>query len=284
MANIHSDDYYEVLGVSRDAQEKEIKKAYRKLAIKWHPDKNPENKEEAEENFKKIAEAYDCLSDKSKRSIYDKYGKEGLKSSGATGGSDFHGHFPSGSHFSFSRAEDIFRDFFGGKDPFASFFDDEDDFFGPSSFGFSGMGGMGGMGHPTKTKASKSKSTNAPYQSDPFGMGGFGGFGGLSKRMGFGFDDDMFGDFGDMDGGMGGGMSQSISTSSYIDSSGRRVTETKKSYMDSSGNQKTEVTKQVQNPDGTIESYTEAPHAIEGGRPRGKTTKTGKIKKKSRKH
>ena len=59
-------------------KETEIKKAYRKLALKWHPDKNPDNKEAAEEKFKQIAEAYDVLSHKEKRDIYDKYGHKGL--------------------------------------------------------------------------------------------------------------------------------------------------------------------------------------------------------------
>ena len=70
-------DYYEILGVSRTATEIEIKKAYRKLAMKYHPDRNPGDKE-AEEKFKLINEAYQVLSDKEKRAIYDRYGKEGL--------------------------------------------------------------------------------------------------------------------------------------------------------------------------------------------------------------
>ena len=75
-------DYYEILQVSRTATSAEIKKAYRKMAIKYHPDKNPNDKE-AEEKFKVINEAYGVLSDEKKRSIYDRYGKEGLESSGA---------------------------------------------------------------------------------------------------------------------------------------------------------------------------------------------------------
>ena len=71
-------DYYKILGVNKDADENEIKKAYRKLAIKYHPDKNLGNKE-AEEKFKEINEAYEVLSDKDKRSKYDMYGKEGIK-------------------------------------------------------------------------------------------------------------------------------------------------------------------------------------------------------------
>ena len=73
-------DYYAELGVSKTATEAELKKAYRKLAMKWHPDKNKENRKQAEEKFKKISEAYDVLSDKQKRNIYDKFGEEGLKS------------------------------------------------------------------------------------------------------------------------------------------------------------------------------------------------------------
>src|SRR4051812_46634517 len=70
-------EYYEVLGVSRDANEADIRKAYFKLARQYHPDKNP-NDPEAEEKFKLLTEAYDVLRDKEKREIYNKYGKEGL--------------------------------------------------------------------------------------------------------------------------------------------------------------------------------------------------------------
>jgi len=71
-------DYYEVLGVSRDAGADEIKRVYRKLALKYHPDRNPGNKE-AEENFKEAAEAYEVLRDREKRQIYDQFGHEGLE-------------------------------------------------------------------------------------------------------------------------------------------------------------------------------------------------------------
>ena len=76
-------DYYEVLGVSKGATEQEIKKAYRKVAIKYHPDKNPDDKE-AEEKFKEAAEAYEVLSDANKKSRYDQFGHEGMK--GGPGG------------------------------------------------------------------------------------------------------------------------------------------------------------------------------------------------------
>uniref|UniRef100_A0A673TL07 DnaJ heat shock protein family (Hsp40) member B6 n=1 Tax=Suricata suricatta TaxID=37032 RepID=A0A673TL07_SURSU len=122
-------DYYEVLGVQRHASAEDIKKAYRKLALKWHPDKNPENKEEAERKFKQVAEAYEVLSDAKKRDIYDKYGKEGLNGGGG-GGVPFDRPFEFG--FTFRNPDDVFREFFGGRDPFSfDFFEDPfEDFFG----------------------------------------------------------------------------------------------------------------------------------------------------------
>lgn len=72
-------DYYGILGVSKTATEEEIKKAYKKLALKWHPDRNINNKKESEEKFKEISEAYEVLIDKQKREIFDVYGEEGLK-------------------------------------------------------------------------------------------------------------------------------------------------------------------------------------------------------------
>ena len=71
-------DYYEVLGVARNATPQELKSAYRKLAVKYHPDKNPGDKK-AEENFKEAAEAYTVLADPEKRALYDQYGHAGLK-------------------------------------------------------------------------------------------------------------------------------------------------------------------------------------------------------------
>jgi molecular chaperone DnaJ len=81
-------DYYDVLGVSRSSSAEEIKKAYRKLAIKFHPDKNPGDKE-AEENFKEAAEAYDVLSNPDKKQRYDQFGHAGM---GAGGGQTLKNH------------------------------------------------------------------------------------------------------------------------------------------------------------------------------------------------
>ncbi len=97
-------DYYKLLGVSRDASEEEIKKSYRKVAMQYHPDRNPGDKE-AEERFKLASEAYEVLRDPEKRQIYDRYGIEGLKGTGFTGFRGFEDIF--------SAFGDIFEDFFG---------------------------------------------------------------------------------------------------------------------------------------------------------------------------
>jgi len=111
-----SKNYYDILGVSQDASQEELKKAYRKIALKYHPDKNPGNKE-AEEKFKQAAEAYAVLSDKEKRSRYDQFGEDGLKNSGFSG---FGGGGMSMEDI-FSQFSDIFGGAFGGS-PFGDFF------------------------------------------------------------------------------------------------------------------------------------------------------------------
>jgi len=97
-------DYYEILEVSRDCTGAELKKAYRKLALKYHPDRNPDDKE-AEEKFKLINEAYQVLSDDEKRALYDRYGKAGLQGQGAGGGF---------GNASMDDIMDIFNSMFGG--------------------------------------------------------------------------------------------------------------------------------------------------------------------------
>lgn len=111
-------DYYEVLGVAKTASADEIKKAYRKLAMKYHPDRNPGDKE-AEAKFKEASEAYEVLSDDQKRQMYDQYGHDGMKNAFGGGGFDFNRDFTHGADLN-----DILNQFFGG--------------------GFSGFGGFGG--------------------------------------------------------------------------------------------------------------------------------------------
>src|SRR5690242_7295355 len=94
-------DYYEVLVVERNASEEEIKRAYRKLAVKFHPDKNP-NDPHAEEKFKELGEAYDVLMDPDKRAAYDRFGHAAFAQGTAARGGGFHDPF------------DIFREVFGG--------------------------------------------------------------------------------------------------------------------------------------------------------------------------
>jgi molecular chaperone DnaJ len=109
MAKGNQRDFYEVLGVTRTAAVEEIKSAYRKSALKWHPDRNPENKSEAEVKFRECTEAYSVLSDPQKKQIYDTYGHAGLSSAGASQGFD-------GTVF--QDFHDIFGDFFGFEDLF----------------------------------------------------------------------------------------------------------------------------------------------------------------------
>jgi molecular chaperone DnaJ len=109
MSRAKQRDYYEVLSVTRTAQVDEIKAAYRKAALKYHPDRNPENKAEADVLFRECTEAYSVLSDSQKRQLYDQYGHAGLSNAGGTGGFD-------GTVF--QDFHDIFGDFFGFEDLF----------------------------------------------------------------------------------------------------------------------------------------------------------------------
>lgn len=121
-----SKDYYQILGVERTASQRDIKKAFRKLAVKYHPDKN--KSPDAESTFRDIAEAHEVLSDEKKRRIYDMHGSDGLKDQAGFDGSSFTFNF-----------NDFFKDFgFGGsgsKHGFGSFFDDDDEDDSDSIFG-----------------------------------------------------------------------------------------------------------------------------------------------------
>lgn len=145
----HSRCLYQRLGLSRSASNDEIKRHYRKLAMKWHPDKNPDNREVAAEKFRLISQAYECLSDDDKRQEYDRFGVipgERRVSSEAGGtratrsaymGTRSFDPFgpldPTSMFFTFERAQRIFEAFFGTRDPFSLFDDD------PISHSFGGM-------------------------------------------------------------------------------------------------------------------------------------------------
>ncbi|XP_043193840.1 dnaJ homolog subfamily B member 6-like isoform X1 [Amphibalanus amphitrite] len=190
-------DYYTVLDVPRNAPSEQIRKAYRKLALQWHPDKNPNNKEDATRRFKEISEAYEVLIDEKKRKVYDKYGKEGLKNGGPSNhhhhhhhhhGHHHHGHGSlfdddisflfGGGGFTFRDPQDVFREFFGG-DPFQDFFDD---------FFSAGLGDPLVGGGPHRSRHGRSRSRHhpaaaaaghqlfgAPLLFPPLGFAGLGG-------------------------------------------------------------------------------------------------------------
>jgi len=109
-------EYYEILGLEKDASEEQIKKGYKKKALQYHPDKNKAT--EAEEKFKEIAEAYEVLNDKDKKLIFDKYGVEGLDQKAGTS----QNNFSRNSRFHPTDPFDLFKTFFGGNDPFADIF------------------------------------------------------------------------------------------------------------------------------------------------------------------
>jgi len=164
--------YYDVLGVEKSATEQEVKKAYRRLALKWHPDKNPNSKDEADKKFKEISEAYDILSDKKKRDVYDRYGKDGVLGGGGHHHhhghhDDFNFHDPSNGgnfHFHFRSPEDIFKEFFGTDDPFANFFGVGGGQRNGNMFDQSFPGFPGG-----------SSFSSSFFNQDPFASSGFGG-------------------------------------------------------------------------------------------------------------
>ncbi|WP_010254812.1 molecular chaperone DnaJ [Treponema primitia] len=141
-------DYYEVLGVQKDASKDDIKKAYRKLAIQYHPDKNPGNKE-AEEKFKEACEAYEVLSDDQKRPAYDQFGHAGVEGMG--GGQDF--------SQAFRGFEDIFGDFSGIFDSF----------FGSSGGTRFRSGGSGGGHNGVRQGANLRYDIEIPFKDAVFG-------------------------------------------------------------------------------------------------------------------
>jgi DnaJ homolog subfamily B member 4 len=164
-------DFYQLLGVGRDADEDELKKAYKKAAMRYHPDKNPDNRAESEKKFKEVSEAYQVLSDPKKKEIYDRYGEEGINSGmeEMPQGGGGHGAFAGGNGFTqtfgstggFRDPDDLFRELFGG------------------GLG-GGMGGMGGgfSGHSQQQQARKQPESEVQLNCDLEEL-----FTGATKRM-----------------------------------------------------------------------------------------------------
>uniref|UniRef100_A0A1B0GMJ1 Uncharacterized protein n=2 Tax=Phlebotomus papatasi TaxID=29031 RepID=A0A1B0GMJ1_PHLPP len=174
-------DYYRILGIQRGATDEDIKKAYRKLALKYHPDKN--KTPGAEDRFKEVAEAYEVLSDKKKRDVYDRFGEDGLKGRASNGGG------PTTNNFTYQFHGDpraTFAQFFGSSNPFAAFFDLSDnlfeknsmfdsldtdtDFFSP--FGLGARHGLGGAfrshSFNVHTPLKKEKQQDPPIEHDMY--------------------------------------------------------------------------------------------------------------------
>ncbi|XP_012286363.1 dnaJ homolog subfamily B member 6 isoform X1 [Orussus abietinus] len=238
-------DYYSVLDISRTASSAEIKKAYRKLALRWHPDKNPDNPDEANKRFKEISEAYEVLIDDAKRRtydqrlyqkassrpgrgftsrsyfdspfqrfferkrrVYDQYGKDGLQMPGGKRRheDDFDSRFA--ESFIFRDPEDVFRDFFGG-----SAFEDLYDLF-PGTFR-----GMNRHSHPLNNSL-----------STPFGPMGFGFGSHLENLFGGGLGNvDSFSSYSSSQGGPSSGSTVKRTSTSTRFINGKKIT-TKKVY------------------------------------------------------
>lgn len=157
------EDYYAILGVDKDADQKTIKKAYRKLALKWHPDKNLENKDEAEAKFKEIGQAYEILSDTKKRRAYDNGGMDQV----FTDFGDIFEHFNANSFFNH-----IFEE-----DPFFS-----------NAFGNSAFSNMNNMNNHQQNNIHNNNPFGSFFGGDPFGsmsmfQSSFGGGGGNGANI-----------------------------------------------------------------------------------------------------
>ncbi|HMC90068.1 MAG TPA: J domain-containing protein [Gemmataceae bacterium] len=157
-------DYYETLGVKRNASEDEIKKAYRKLARQYHPDRNPGDKQ-AEAHFKEVQTAYDVLSDKTKRSQYDRFGEAGANAGfrgGQGGPRDFQFHWgggPGQAEMDPSQAADLFRSIFGGGQAGATDFENV----------FAGQRRRGGRARQAAPEREFTSTVNIPFVTAALG-------------------------------------------------------------------------------------------------------------------
>lgn len=217
--HLENECYYKILQIGRDADETQIKKAYRKLAMRWHPDKNKNDPERATEMFKLVAEAFDVLSDPEKRQVYDKYGRNGIKNGVRSNDVDF-----GGFQFDFSDAASIFEQFFGN-DPFFNH--------GKKQRRGFGMGPLSG-GIFTDFGDFDAFAAAAPFGRDPFQD----------------FEDSFFG------GNFGGGnfSSTSFQTSSSSSSTGGISKSTRTTTRIVNGQRVTQTETTIRYPDGRVET------------------------------
>jgi len=222
------EDYYSILGVRKNASAEEIKKAYKKLAVKWHPDKNLENQEAASEKFKKIGMAYDVLGDSKKRAEYDNGGV--TYDDVPQQRQNYFGHHNHHHHFSHQNAHELFQRMFREMDSF------HDDFFNNDPF----MNrGFGGRQRNNNTSSSHSNSMSHPFP-------------GRNSLFDDFFGGDPFSGFGDMNNGRTSSSSSSYSSSSFSGGAGRSGKSVSTStFIDSSGRRTTKTTTTTYNPDGT---------------------------------
>lgn len=231
-------DYYDLLGVPRDANVDQIKKSYRKLAMKWHPDKNPDNQAEASEMFKLIAEAYETLSDTEKRREYDNRGDyaENYSNGNTAPPRQFRR-----SHFSNDHAFDIFNAFFND-DLFPPF---GDSLFNDHFNGRQNRGGFQGFG--------RSSLLDNFFGGDPFMGGGMDMHFGMNNhhhdnRQQQGFSSSSMSFSSSSFSGGRSGAGKSVSTSTFIDTNGRRVTKKTTTITHPNGKQESTVEESVEEP------------------------------------
>ncbi|KAE9017843.1 hypothetical protein PR003_g14238 [Phytophthora rubi] len=257
-AHLESDDYFEVLNLQRSASDADVKRAYRKLAVQWHPDKNRSHPR-AEEFFKKISEAYEVLSDREKRKIYESRGRDGLDAGARAAARHPRGAedpFAFGGGFSTQHARDIFDAFFGGQDPFEAFF--------------------GGTGTRQRRGSNQRRGRfgEDPFEAMGFGGMGFGGMGGMSMM------DSFFSEgFGGMERAGSGFFSTSTSSSSstFTDRNGHVVTQKTTTTTGADGRTET-VTEEYRNGKLVNSTSSTGSRLADAGRMQlegGSTSKTG---------
>lgn len=222
-SQLQEECYYKILQIEKDADETEIKKAYRKLAMLWHPDKNKNDPERATEMFKLVAEAFEVLSDPEKRQVYNQYGRNGIKNGVSSNDVDFRGF-----QFDFSDAASIFEQFFGS-DPF---FQHQHGRKQRRGFGMTHMGPLGLFSDFGDFDGFA--SAGSPFGRDPFQE----------------FDDSFFG------GGFGGGnfSSTSFQTSSSSSSTGGMSKSTRTTTRIVNGQRVTQTETTIRYPDGRVET------------------------------